>query len=54
MPLYDYVCEECGHEFQVSERISDHEKARRKCPKCKSERVERVFTGAFVKTGKKS
>ena len=54
MPVYDYACTACGHEFQVVERITEHEKARHACPKCKSAKVERVFTGAFVKTGKKS
>lgn len=54
MPVYDYQCRTCGHEFQVVEMISAHEKHRPKCPKCKSTKVERVLTGAFVKTGKKS
>jgi putative FmdB family regulatory protein len=54
MPIYDYVCRACGHEFQLVERISEHEKTEAKCPECKSTEVERVLTGAFVKTGKKS
>ena len=54
MPVYDYVCNACGHEFQLIERISEHEQTVPKCPVCKSTDVERVLTGAFVKTGKKS
>jgi putative FmdB family regulatory protein len=57
MPVYDYECRMCGGEFQVVESISKHEKSARKlpkCPKCKSDDVRRVLTGAFVKTGKKS
>lgn len=54
MPIYDYACLECRHEFQRIERISEHEQARPRCPKCESAKVERVFTGAFVKTTKKS
>jgi putative FmdB family regulatory protein len=54
MPVYDYHCSKCGHDFQVVERMSEHEKAKPKCPECKSVKVERVLTGAFVKTGKKS
>ena len=54
MPTYDYVCRKCGHDFQRVERISEHMKARPRCPKCKSTKVERVFTAAFVKTVKKS
>jgi putative FmdB family regulatory protein len=54
MPTYDYVCSKCGHDFQRVERISEHMKARPRCPKCKSTKVERVFTAAFVNTVKKS
>ena len=54
MPVYDYECRKCGHEFQVVERMSKHEKARHACPKCKSKAVTRVLTGTFVKTQKKS
>ncbi|GMV04917.1 MAG: hypothetical protein AMXMBFR53_11970 [Gemmatimonadota bacterium] len=54
MPIYDYACRACGHEFQVVELMSEHEKAPHACPKCKSKDVARVLTGAFVKTGKKT
>lgn len=54
MPIYDYVCERCGHEFQVQERISEHERSKPVCPECESPKVGRVFTPAFVKTGRKS
>ena len=54
MPIYDYVCHACGHEFQLVQLIAEHEKTEAKCPKCKSTNVERVLTGAFVRTGKKS
>lgn len=54
MPTYDYVCHACGHEFQLVQRISEHEKSEARCPECKSAEVERVLTGVFVKTGKKS
>ena len=54
MPIYDYRCQACRRSFQVVQTISAHEKARPKCPKCKSSKVERVLTGAFVKTSRKS
>jgi len=54
MPTYDYRCQACRRAFQIVQTISAHEKARPKCPKCKSTRVERVLTGAFVKTSRKS
>lgn len=54
MPAYDYRCTACRKKFQLVHSISEHEKKRVKCPKCSSTKVERVFTGVFVKTGKKS
>ena len=54
MPVYDYVCKKCGHEFETIERVSEHEKAPHECPECGSKKVERVFAEVFVKTGKKS
>lgn len=55
MPIYDYLCRKCGEEFQEIERISEHTThGNPKCPECKSTKTERVLTGAFVKTGKKS
>ena len=57
MPVYDYRCLACEHEFQVVESISEHEAhatSATKCPECSSDEVKRVLLGAFVKTGKKS
>jgi putative FmdB family regulatory protein len=54
MPTYEYVCGKCGHAFQKTEKISDHGSKKMRCPKCKSTRVEQVFTSVFVKTRKKS
>jgi len=54
MPTYDYRCLACHRKFQIVQTISEHEKAKPKCPKCKSAKVERVLTGSFVKTSKKS
>ena len=57
MPVYDYLCQTCGHEFQVVESISEHEEHTTnapECPECEGKRLKRVLSGAFVKTGKKS
>jgi putative FmdB family regulatory protein len=54
MPIYDYRCEKCEHDFTRIERISEHEKAKPKCPQCRSTRVVRVFSPVAVKTTKKS
>jgi len=41
MPTYDYSCDACKHEFEVFESISvDPQK---KCPKCKKNKLRRLF-----------
>ena len=47
MPTYDYVCEECDHEFELFQTITDSPK--RKCPECGRMRLRRLFgTGAAI------
>jgi putative FmdB family regulatory protein len=47
MPTYDYVCDACGHKFELFQSMSD--KSERKCPKCKKLKLRRLFgTGAAV------
>ena len=47
MPTYDYLCDACGHKFELFQSMSD--KIERKCPKCKKLKLRRLFgTGAAV------
>ena len=47
MPTYDYLCDACGHKFELFQSMSD--KVERKCPKCKKLKLRRLFgTGAAV------
>jgi putative FmdB family regulatory protein len=41
MPIYDYLCDECGH--KVEEFQSIHADALAKCPECDSETFHRVI-----------
>ena len=43
MPHYDYRCDECGHELELFQRIS--ESPRRKCPECGRQRLRRLIGG---------
>lgn len=54
MPIYEYLCADCGHEFSRSESVSQHGRGRVTCPKCKSAKVEQVFSAFFAKTTRKS
>src|SRR5437588_4033576 len=41
MPTYDYSCDACQHEFEVFEPITAE--PQKKCPKCKKNRLRRLF-----------
>ncbi len=47
MPTYEYVCDECGHNFDELQSFSDE--PLKKCPKCGKKKLRRLFgTGAAV------
>ena len=47
MPTYEYVCDDCGHEFELFQSMSDGVK--RKCPKCGKLKLRRLIgSGAGV------
>ena len=47
MPHYDYVCEACGHEFEVYQSITASTK--RKCPECSKFKLYRkIGAGAGI------
>lgn len=43
MPTYDYKCNACGHTFDELQSFS--EAPLTKCPKCKKNKLERLFGG---------
>lgn len=42
MPIYEYACAACGHEFEEWQKMSDAPV--RTCPKCKKKKVERLIS----------
>ena len=45
MPLYEYLCQKCGHRFERIQKFSDpHVKT---CPQCKG-RVEQVISAPAI------
>lgn len=54
MPTYSYACRSCHKSFTVQMTMSEHDKARVKCPKCKGRNVAQQFGAFSVKTSKKS
>lgn len=55
MPDYEYKCDECRKRFTKKHTFEEYDRSTRvKCPKCGSQRVERVIGAVFAKTSKKS
>ena len=46
MPLYEYECKRCHHRFERIQKFSDP--LVRKCPKCKTGRVEKLLSAPAV------
>ena len=50
MPIYEYECEKCSHEFEREQRITDDPV--KTCPKCKARRVKKLISRtSFVLKG---
>lgn len=51
MPIYEYLCEKCGHEFEREQRIT--EDPVKTCPQCRARKVRRLIsrTGFVLKGG---
>ena len=45
MPIHDYHCKACGHEFEALSRPQDPPVA---CPKCQSRELEKLLSGFAV------
>ncbi len=47
MPTYDYICDDCGHEFEAYEPITAD--PRKDCPECHKETLRRkIGPGAAI------
>jgi putative FmdB family regulatory protein len=50
MPLYEYICKECGYHFEVLRPIKDADKPIA-CRRCASETTERQISVFFAQSG---
>ncbi|MGE0101996.1 MAG: FmdB family zinc ribbon protein [Blastocatellales bacterium] len=41
MPIYEYVCQKCGHHLEIMQKMSDKDLT--KCPECKG-KLEKIFS----------
>ncbi len=46
MPTYDYTCEACGHQVEISQKITAD--ALKTCPECKQESLKRGVGGGLA------
>jgi putative FmdB family regulatory protein len=42
MPLYEYACRNCGHQFEARQKMSDD--PIKTCPNCQQDTVERLVS----------
>ena len=54
MPTYEFFCEKCRKPFALMLKISDYEKKKFQCPKCKSSNVKQQITSFQTVTSRKS
>lgn len=49
MPIYEYRCQECNHEFETIQRVGT--RPRRKCPACSGRLEKLISRSAFQLKG---
>jgi putative FmdB family regulatory protein len=42
MPIYEYICQKCGHDFEALQKVSDA--PLRKCPECGALRLRKLVS----------
>ncbi len=54
MPLYEYVCRKCQHQFAEILTLKERGTAKVECPKCKSTELDKVIEPFFARTPSKT
>jgi putative FmdB family regulatory protein len=54
MPTYEFKCDKCNKRFTLILGISEYEKMKVRCPKCKSTKIKQQITSFQTVTSKKS
>lgn len=50
MPIYEYGCSKCGHEFEAEQRITEN--PLKTCPQCRARKLRRLISRtSFVLKG---
>ena len=51
MPIYEYVCEKCGHELEIMQKMSDEPLVQ--CPECKKKKLKKKISAGGFRIGGK-
>jgi putative FmdB family regulatory protein len=54
MPTYEFFCEKCKKSFNIVLSISEYEKKKYSCPKCKTKKLKQQISSFQTVTSKKS
>jgi putative FmdB family regulatory protein len=54
MPTYEFLCGKCKKKFSLLMSVSEYEKSKTRCPKCKSSDVKQRISSFQTITSKKS
>ena len=54
MPIYEYLCMNCGKIFSIQLSMSEHEVKNLTCPDCKGDEIAQRYSTFLAKTSKKS
>lgn len=52
MPIYEYRCQKCQHEFTLVMCMSEHDKSQVVCPQCQSRQVIQQNTVYYARAGR--
>lgn len=54
MPTYEFYCEKCKKTYELILTVTDYEKKKYRCPKCKSTKLTQQITAFTAITSSKS
>lgn len=55
MPIYEYLCSDCGERIEIKATIEEKEKGLKiLCPKCGSDKVQQVYSTFIIGSSKKN
>jgi putative FmdB family regulatory protein len=54
MPLYEFRCRRCHHQFELRQTMREHAAQRPACPSCGAQDVEPMLSRFFAQTSRKA